>query len=144
MTSKRVGIYEPITMKNEHVKWNVFLRECLSLFINTMEDTTLQREMSSESCNSSGSEEDEVVQVIQQLKNKGKHRAKKRGRRSVWEDHVVDDLADIICSNEMYTQKLVYENTKKTANTQLYENILFDLKERAVRNTRFFGGTGKK
>ena len=44
----------------------------------------------------------------------------------------MDDLVDIICSTEALTQKLVYENTKKSANSKLYEQVLTELKEKAT------------
>ena len=75
-----------------------------------MEGKNLQRESSSD--DSSISSEDEIAKTLQIIQSKGK-KGRKRGRRSVWEDHIVDDLVDIICNTEAFTQKLVYENTKK-------------------------------
>ena len=60
-----------------------------------------------------------------------KRKKRKRGRRSVWSDAVVDDLVDIVASNEIYKKKLLYENTKKISNTLLYEGILETIKGRA-------------
>ena len=51
----------------------------------------------------------------------------------VWEEDVIDDLVDIVCSNEMWKHKLIYENTKKSANEVIYTAILVELNARLVQ-----------
>ena len=100
-----------------YVEWNVlflFVETTASEnmennYMNMMEKTSDESSDSEVCCSES---DDEIQKTIELLKTKGKKR-KRRGRRSVWDDQVVDDLVDIICSNEVYVQKLVYENTKK-------------------------------
>ena len=50
----------------------------------------------------------------------------------MWPESTIDDLVDIVCSSSALTQKLVYENTKKTANTALYAKVLREMKDRAT------------
>ena len=71
----------------------------------------------------SSSVDDEVANQIDLLKNRGK-RKKKTGRRSMWPESTIDDLVDIVCSSSALTQKLVYENTKKTANTLILLSLM--------------------
>ena len=48
----------------------------------------------------SSPENEEVLnRVLKKGKEKGK---KKRGRKSVWEDNVVEDLVDILINNEVF------------------------------------------
>ena len=55
---------------------------------------------------------------------------RKRGIRSPWEEDMIDDLVDIVTNDERFTRKLIFENTKKTANKAIYEDILVKLKRR--------------
>ena len=45
--------------------------------------------------------DDETAQAYK-IKERGKQRAKKRGRRSVWADHIGDDLEDITVTNSIH------------------------------------------
>ena len=46
--------------------------------------------------------DDETAQAYKIIKKRGKQRAKKRGRRSVWADHIGDDLEDITVTNSIH------------------------------------------
>lgn len=58
---------------------------------------------------SSSDDDDETRSALLKIARKGK----KRGRRSNWDESVIDDLVDIVCSDDNLLQKLVYEITKK-------------------------------
>ena len=65
------------------------------------------------------------------LISKGK---KKAGRTSRWSQELVDDLIDIIVSNEQYKRKLIFMNTKFQQNGVIYGKVCEELKQRcAVR-----------
>ena len=51
-----------------------------------------------------------------ELLAKFKAKRKRRGRRSTFPDAIIDDMVDIITSNDVCKRKLLYENTKKKAN----------------------------
>ena len=40
---------------------------------------------------------------------------KKSGRKVLWSDQALEDFVDIIVGNEYYKKKLIFTNTKKTA-----------------------------
>ena len=60
-------------------------------------------------------------------------KSKKVGRKSYWSAEQLDDAVDIIVSSEYYKQKLIFENTKKQKNGQIYGRVLKELKERCNR-----------
>ena len=61
-------------------------------------------------------------------------RKKKAGRTSRWSQELVDDLIDIIVSNEQYKRKLIFMNTKFQQNGVIYGKVCEELKQRcAVR-----------
>ena len=61
-------------------------------------------------------------------------RKKKAGRTSRWSQELVDDLIDIIVSNEQYKRKLIFMNTKVQQNGDIYGKVCAELKQRcAVR-----------
>jgi hypothetical protein len=63
----------------------------------------------------SESSDEEVAATLDIIKNRGKRKLGKIGRRSAWSESLIDDLAymHIVCSNPLLLQKLVYENTNK-------------------------------
>ena len=84
-----------------------------------------REESSSESASSSEAED----ALLSNFKPNAKR--KRKGRRSTFPDAVIDDMVDVITSNEIYKKKLLYENTKKKANSKYYADILKILVERA-------------
>lgn len=52
------------------------------------------------------------------------------GRKSVWQDHQVDDLVDVIVNDESFKRNLIFTNVKKQKNTQVYSRVLDILTER--------------
>ena len=75
------------------------------------------------------SDEEEAVEEESQLLRGGSKR-KRRGRKSPWEEDDIDDLVDIVLENETWTRKLVFENTKKHANQEIYASVLKVLADR--------------
>ena len=80
-----------------------------------------------ESDESDDDDDDDVADLVASLPGQ---RKRKRGRKSPWEEDVIDDLVDCVCSSETLTRKLIYENTKKSSNKLLYEELLNELKRR--------------
>jgi hypothetical protein len=50
----------------------------------------------------------------------------------VWTTDVVNDLVDIITSDERYQRKLIFTNTKNQNNRFIYDEVLTKLKKRAT------------
>ena len=50
----------------------------------------------------------------------------------MWATDVVNDLVDIITSNERYQRKLIFTNTKNQNNRVIYDEVLTKLKKRAT------------
>lgn len=63
-------------------------------------------------------------------KKKQNEKKKKPGRKSRWSREAIDDLTDIIVSNDKFKTKLIFQNTKNQQNRMLYESILRELKKR--------------
>ena len=55
----------------------------------------------------------------------------KRGPRGLWKQDLVDDLVDIIITNDYYQRKPIFVNTKNQQNGKVYEKVLKELKSRA-------------
>ncbi|CAH3159164.1 unnamed protein product [Porites lobata] len=62
---------------------------------------------------------------------KKKNKRAKRGPRGLWVQYIVDDLVDIITTNDYYQRKLIFVNTKNQQNGKVYEKVLKELKSRA-------------
>eukprot|EP00794_Sanderia_malayensis_P006707 gene6707-7469_t len=58
-------------------------------------------------------EDDEADQVLgQELKAQGSttlKRKKKAGRKSCWPEEAIDEIVNVVCENEYYRKKLIYE-----------------------------------
>ena len=78
----------------------------------------------------------EVEKILEKFK--GKQRKKKQGRRPSWSATLEQDLVDIIASNHLYKQKLIYENMRKVPNTRMYEEIAKELGKRAEERQEKF------
>ena len=76
---------------------------------------------------------DDEEEPPQQAKKKGA----KRGPRGSWKQDLVDDLVDIVITNDYYKKKLIFVNTKTQQNGKVYEKVLKELKSRSE-------GKGKK
>ena len=60
-----------------------------------------------------------------------KKKAAKRGPRGLWKQDLVDDLVDIIITNDYYQRKLSFVNTKNQQKGKVYEKVLNEFKSRA-------------
>ena len=56
----------------------------------------------------------------------------KKGRKEKWSNSLVDDMIDIVVNNNYYKKRLIFVNVKNQKNTDIYENVLKDLKDRAM------------
>lgn len=70
---------------------------------------------------------DDEEEPPQQAKKKGA----KRGPRGLWKQDLVDDLVDIVITNDYYKKKLIFVNTKTQQNGKVYEKVLKELKSRS-------------
>lgn len=70
---------------------------------------------------------DDEEEPPQQAKKKGA----KRGPRGLWKQYLVDDLVDIVITNDYYKKKLIFVNTKTQQNGKVYEKVLKELKSRS-------------
>ena len=79
-------------------------------------------------CNMSGDDDSdfEDYDILQPIKKK------KSGRKSSWMPEDIDDLVDIVENNAYYQRKLIFTNTKCQRNAEIYEEILKELKLRAL------------
>ena len=57
-------------------------------------------------------EEEENVDEEEEPPKKKKNKRAKRGPRGLWKQDLVDDLVDIIITNDYYQRKLIFVNTK--------------------------------
>ena len=62
---------------------------------------------------------------------KKKNKRAKHGPRGLWKQDLVDDLVDIIITNDYYQRKLIFVNTKNQQNGKSTKKVLKDLKSRA-------------
>ena len=60
----------------------------------------------------------------------------KKGSRGKCQEHLADDLVDIILDNDKYKEKLLLTNVKKVENGQYYDKVIEELKERNPVQTR--------
>ena len=57
---------------------------------------------------------------------------KKAGRKAKWSNSLVDDMVDIVVNNDYYKKRLIFVNVKNQKNSEIYEKILKELKDRAI------------
>ena len=62
----------------------------------------------------------------------------KKGRRSTWDEEMVDDLVNIICEDDYLKRKLIFENTKNTRNSDFYIKIIKEVKKCCERRSKTF------
>ena len=55
---------------------------------------------------------------------------RKAGRKTRWRSEAIDDLVDIVVSNEYFQKRLIFTNTKNQQNGIIYPKILTELKVR--------------
>lgn len=78
------------------------------------------------------SNDEEVDNVIQHFREKGKRKYnKKPGRKPRWCPKSLDDLINIVVNSTEYKTKLIFTNTKNQKNGPVYAKILEEVKARA-------------
>ena len=53
-----------------------------------------------------------------------------------WSKVMLDDMVDIICSNEQFEKFLIFRNQKCAANTNIFEKVAEEMNERAAADGR--------
>ena len=69
-------------------------------------------------------QDSEYESVVEKFKVKSKKRCK--GRKSTWPEQHVNDMINVICSNDNLTRKLIFQNTKNTRNGDLFKKVVED------------------
>ena len=83
----------------------------------------------------SSEEEDsdlEADEALQRLKEKGKGKKKKSaGRKATWSLTELEDLVDVICSNDDYRRKIIFTNNnqKNRKNSDMYSEIIKEVSD---------------
>ena len=54
----------------------------------------------------------------------------------LWSNAMIDDMADIICSDEILKKRLIFRNQKFVANGNIFEKIADLMNQRAANNNR--------
>lgn len=91
--------------------------------------------LSTTSTNSDNDSEDSCEDESSPSSTGEKSTKQKSGTRSQWAVEQLEDLIDIIITNENFKEKLIFQNTKFQRNSTIYEQILKKLKARcAERN----------
>ena len=65
----------------------------------------------------SSASESETEEVLNVFRRKQK---KKAGKKSLWPVELTDELVDVICSDEYFRKKLIFTNTRKSKNGEIY------------------------
>ena len=73
---------------------------------------------------------DKVVPENDFNAKKEKSTGKKGGPKSLWTTEMLDDLVDIIVSNERYKRKLIFTNCPTTSNAVVYQEIVKEMQRR--------------
>ena len=70
--------------------------------------------------------DEEILDIFPKGKKK-----KKAGRKAIWSNALLGDAVDIIVNDEVFRKQLIFRNTKKQRNTEVYAKVLQQLKDRA-------------
>ena len=57
-------------------------------------------------------------------------------QKLAWFNVMLDDMVDIICSNELFKKSLIFRNQICAANTNIFENVAEEMNERAAAEGR--------
>jgi len=69
----------------------------------------------------------EYGRAVQESKKKSSGRP---GRKAQWSNTLLNDLIDIIVTNEYFRRKLIFTNTKNQKNAEVYAKVLMELQSR--------------
>ena len=53
-----------------------------------------------------------------------------------WSNVMLDDMVDIICSNEQFKKFLIYRNQKCAANTNIFEKVAADGRKNTITHSQ--------
>ena len=84
------------------------------------------------------SEEDEEVSRILRKFVKKNSKKQKVGRKPQWSTILTEDLVDIILENDKFKEKLLLTNVKNSKNSQYYQQVINELKDRCKQRDSIF------
>eukprot|EP00112_Aurelia_sp_Birch-Aquarium-sp1_P020940 Seg551.7 transcript_id=Seg551.7/GoldUCD/mRNA.D3Y31 product="hypothetical protein" protein_id=Seg551.7/GoldUCD/D3Y31 len=108
-----------MAQENENVKYRYgFVAE-------SDEETTLDKESEEEKdiLDSKSETEPEALKIF-------KKKNKRPGKKSLWPMEVTDDLIDVVCSDEYFSKKLIFTNTKTSKNGEIYLKVIKEVQKR--------------
>ena len=88
------------------------------------------------------SNDEEIEKIVG--KKKGQNGKKGRGRKAQWTESLLNDMADIIVSNDYLKNKLIFTNSKNQKNSEVYQKVLNELKKRTEARDEDFPFTVKQ
>ena len=59
-----------------------------------------------------------------------RNQKKKAGKKSLWPVELTDELVDVICSDEYFRKKLIFTNTRKSKNGEVYLKVVKEVTNR--------------
>ena len=66
-----------------------------------------------------------------------KKEKKRPGKKSSWPMEVTDDLIDVVCSDEYFSKKLIFTNTKTSKNGEIYVKVIKELQKRCQARGKY-------
>ena len=84
----------------------------------------------------SGEQESEYESIIKKFEKKSRKKCK--GRKSTWPEQQVNDMINVICSNDNLAKKLIFQNTKNTRNGELFKKVVEDSEKACIERGETF------
>ena len=88
------------------------------------------------------SNDEEIEKIVG--KKKGQNGKKGHGRKAQWTESLLNDMVDIIVSNDYLKNKLIFTNSKNQKNSEVYQKVLNELKKRTEARGEDFPFTVKQ
>ena len=130
-------ILNKLKKRKKKQRQNIYKKQFIAWFRSSETERDCKDNDEMEPLEEEEEEEEEEVEEQENVdgeelpqKTKKKKRVK-RGPRGLWKQDLVDDLVDIIITNDYYPRKLIFVNTKNQQNRKVYEKVLKELKCRA-------------
>ena len=76
------------------------------------------------------SSDDDIDEEVHSKENILVTQKKKRGRKAQLIESHVADMVDVICSDDYFSRKLIFTNSKNTKNNEVYDKVQQEVKKR--------------